>query len=104
MRGGIKTGIGRGKKGFGYHVRGGAGPGNTTLRELLAGEHLEFLRTMKVSLVKEGIIVRWREAFSFPLIYFTLLLSPYFLPIAPFSFLLSPFPFSLTPSSPAVLP
>ena len=55
--------VGKGRKGFGYRVRGGPGPGNTTVRELLpderyAGAVLNFLRAMRVGMVKEGVIMR----------------------------------------------
>ena len=61
-----KTGgerVGKGRKGLGYRVRGGPGPGNTiTVRELLSDERyigavLNFLRATKVGMVKEGVIV-----------------------------------------------
>lgn len=64
--GGKKAGegrLGKGRKGFGYRIRSGAGPGNTTVRELLSEERyvgvvLDFLRATKVVAVREGVIVR----------------------------------------------
>ena len=55
--------VGKGRKDFGYRVRGGPGPGNPTVREPLSddryvGTILKFLQTAKVGLVKEGVIAR----------------------------------------------
>ena len=63
--GGKKEGeerVGKGRKGFGYRVRCGTGPGNTTVEELLSGERnvaavLDFLRATRVGMVK-GVIAR----------------------------------------------
>ena len=53
--------VGKGRKGFGYGVRCGAGPGNAATMELLPEEQcvaavLDFLRATKVGMVKEGAI------------------------------------------------
>lgn len=53
--------INRGRKGFGYGVSQGAGPGNTNVRELLpdrryTGAILDFLGTTRVGEVKSGVI------------------------------------------------
>lgn len=59
-----KERLGYGAKGVGYGAKGGkAGPGNTTIRDLLADEMfteavVEFLGSTKVGEVKDGI-VRW---------------------------------------------
>ena len=58
----------KGKKGFGYGLRGGgAAPGNTTVRELLSDERfleavLSFLGTTRVGCLKSGCLIRDRRS------------------------------------------
>ena len=49
--------VGKGRKGFGYRVRSGLGPGNTTVRELLSTERF-IEAVLGVGGLKEGDIIR----------------------------------------------
>ena len=95
-RGG-QTGVGhmhRGRKGFGYRVRRGPGPGNTTVRDLLSDDRyiglvLDFLKTTRAGEVKAGPSEDASfPPFPFPFPFFLFFYFPFL------SFFALPFSFS----------